>query len=166
MAQNTMTEKDAFLQAFEREFQTTLKVLKAYPPAKSELKPAEKSKPARELAWMLVLNQMVLVPTLEGKLEPGSLPPAPKDWSDLVAALEKAHRETTARLQGATDAELNGMIPIPTGPKQMGQMRIGDALWFFLNDTIHHRGQFSIYLRMAGGKLPSIYGPTADEPWF
>ena len=32
-------------------------------------------------------------------------------------------------------------------------------------DQIHHRGQFSIYLRMAGGKVPSIYGPSADaEP--
>jgi hypothetical protein len=24
--------------------------------------------------------------------------------------------------------------------------------------------KFSIYLRLAGGKVPSIYGPTADEP--
>jgi hypothetical protein len=26
-------------------------------------------------------------------------------------------------------------------------------------------GQFSICLRVADGKVPSIYGPTADEPW-
>ncbi len=32
-------------------------------------------------------------------------------------------------------------------------------------DMGHHRGQFSVYLRMAGGKVPSIYGSTADEPW-
>jgi uncharacterized damage-inducible protein DinB len=47
----------------------------------------------------------------------------------------------------------------------MGEMRVGDALWFFLSDTIHHRGQLTVYLRMAGGRLPSVYGPTADEPW-
>jgi DinB family len=50
----------------------------------------------------------------------------------------------------------------------------GDALsdvpriqlvWFLVHDQIHHRGQFSIYLRMADAKVPSIYGPTADEPW-
>jgi uncharacterized damage-inducible protein DinB len=34
-----------------------------------------------------------------------------------------------------------------------------------LMDSVHHRGQFSVYLRMADGKVPSIYGPTADEPW-
>ena len=40
-----------------------------------------------------------------------------------------------------------------------------DVLWGILMDSIHHRGQFSVYLRMAGGKVPSIYGPSADEPW-
>ena len=32
-------------------------------------------------------------------------------------------------------------------------------------DQVHHRGQFSVYLRMAGGKVPSITVPPADEPW-
>ena len=32
-------------------------------------------------------------------------------------------------------------------------------------DRIHHRGQLSVYVRMAGGKVPSIYGPSADDPW-
>ena len=41
---------------------------------------------------------------------------------------------------------------------------LGDALWFELFDHIHHRGQLSVYVRLAGAKLPSIYGPTADEP--
>jgi uncharacterized damage-inducible protein DinB len=40
-----------------------------------------------------------------------------------------------------------------------------DVLWYLLNDQIHHRGQFSVYLRMAGAKVPSIYGPSKDEPW-
>jgi len=35
-----------------------------------------------------------------------------------------------------------------------------------LDDQIHHRGQLSVYVRMAGGKVPSIYGPSADEPWY
>lgn len=29
----------------------------------------------------------------------------------------------------------------------------------------HHRGQLSVYLRLMGEKVPSIYGPSADEPW-
>jgi uncharacterized damage-inducible protein DinB len=34
-----------------------------------------------------------------------------------------------------------------------------------LMDQIHHRGQFSVYLRLAGARVPSVYGPTADETW-
>jgi uncharacterized damage-inducible protein DinB len=47
----------------------------------------------------------------------------------------------------------------------MGEMTRMEWLWFLLHDEIHHRGQFSVYLRMADAKVPSIYGPTADEPW-
>ena len=32
-----------------------------------------------------------------------------------------------------------------------------------LNHIIHHRGQFSVYLRLTGVPLPPIYGPSADE---
>jgi uncharacterized damage-inducible protein DinB len=34
-----------------------------------------------------------------------------------------------------------------------------------LLDAVHHRGQLSIYLRLMEAKVPSIYGPSADEPW-
>ena len=44
-----MSEKDMFITTWEREFQTTLKVLKAYPSDKLDLKPAEKSKSAKDL---------------------------------------------------------------------------------------------------------------------
>jgi hypothetical protein len=40
-----------FLQTWEREFQTTLKVLKAYPANKLDFKPHERSMSAKELAW-------------------------------------------------------------------------------------------------------------------
>jgi hypothetical protein len=31
-------------------------------------------------------------------------------------------------------------------------------------DAIHHRGQLTVYIRPMGGKVPSIYGPSADDP--
>ena len=36
-----------------------------------------------------------------------------------------------------------------------------------LRDTFmhlaHHRGQLTVYIRMTGGLVPAIYGPSADE---
>jgi len=161
-----MTEKEMFLDSFEREYQTTLKVLKAFPKDKGELKPSSNLKTAREIAWMLALNQMVPGAVIAGELKPGGLPDAPNTYDAVLAGFEQAHDEIMKKLKALPESEFNATIQMPTGPKQMGTWRKGDALWFFLSDTIHHRGQFSVYMRMAGAKLPSIYGPTADEPWW
>jgi uncharacterized damage-inducible protein DinB len=42
------------------------------------------------------------------------------------------------------------------------QQPLGQILWLFLFDGIHHRGQLSTYLRPMGATVPSIYGPSAD----
>ena len=34
-----------------------------------------------------------------------------------------------------------------------------------INHLVHHRGQLTVYLRLLDVPVPSIYGPTADEPW-
>ena len=47
----------------------------------------------------------------------------------------------------------------------MADCPVSEVLWLMLMDSVHHRGQLSVYLRMVGGKVPSIYGPSADEPW-
>jgi uncharacterized damage-inducible protein DinB len=41
----------------------------------------------------------------------------------------------------------------------------GAVVRLHLNHLIHDRGQLSVYLRLNDVPLPSIYGPTADEPW-
>ena len=66
----------------------------------------------------------------------------------------------------ASDDDLRKRTHFLVGPRQMGEMTRMEMLWFLLHDEIHHRGQFSVYQRIAGGKVPSIYGPTADEQWF
>ncbi|RYY37199.1 MAG: damage-inducible protein DinB, partial [Sphingobacteriaceae bacterium] len=35
-----------------------------------------------------------------------------------------------------------------------------------INHMVHHRGQLTVYLRMNGLKVPSIYGPSADDKGF
>ena len=68
-------------------------------------------------------------------------------------------------MKAMSEADWNSSMPFPVGPKQMGQVRKADILWTMLMDSVHHRGQFSIYLRLVGAKVPSIYGPSGDEPW-
>ena len=35
-----------------------------------------------------------------------------------------------------------------------------------LTHSAHHRGQLSVYLRLMGAPVPSMYGPSADEATF
>jgi uncharacterized damage-inducible protein DinB len=53
------------------------------------------------------------------------------------------------------------------GEKQVLALPRGAALRsILLNHSYHHRGQLTVYLRLNGIPLPSVYGPTADEPPF
>ena len=78
----------------------------------------------------------------------------------------KGYDDVIAELRDPKNAELAGTADFFIGPKQTGDIPLPEFLDFMLHDQIHHRGQLSIYVRMAGGKVPSIYGPSADEPWF
>ena len=166
MTQNTATEKDMFLQTLQRECATTLKVLRAYPSAKADFRPHEKSRTAKELAWTFAMEQGIADMALKGRIDFSQpMPPPPATFDEAVAAFERMGRETGTKVSNASDDQLYRTVQFPIGPGKMGDFRAFDILWTSLMDQVHHRGQFSVYLRLAGGKVPSIYGPTADETW-
>jgi uncharacterized damage-inducible protein DinB len=161
-----MSEKEMLLGMWEREFPTTLKVLKAFPASKGDFKPHERSTSAKELAWTFVTEEQVgIAGALAGAIDFSKAPPPPATLAEAISGYEKSHSEMVAKFKAASDATLNRTVKFPVGPNKLGDLRTMDVIWGMVLDSIHHRGQFSVYLRMAGGKVPSIYGPSADEPW-
>jgi uncharacterized damage-inducible protein DinB len=145
----------------KREMQTTLNVLRAYPESKINLKPAEKSRTAAELAMILAVEERVLKSLIETDSTdrklltcevPSSMAEIISVWQQAVAANDTALATMSSR-DFERPVEFYGM-----------HISLGDALWYELFDHIHHRGQLSVYMRLAGARLPSIYGPTADDP--
>ncbi len=166
MSTESLSERDGYIGTFDRETSTTLRLLREFQAASLDLKPAEKSPPARELIWVLSIGPIVTRKLLSGEaIEPKSMPKPPDTLPGLIAAFEQAKADTLTALRRTTDADFDVVVPFPTGPGQVSPTRRGNLLWMFLYDHIHHRGQLSVYQRIAGGKVPSIYGPTADEPW-
>ena len=155
-----------FLDAFQKEHATTMKVLRAFPPEQSEFRPHPRSKCARELAFTFQLEQALLSAALKNQLDlSGGFPKAPMDYNGIVDQFERDFHGLVDLIKKTPDKDFKTTVKFLTGPKQMGDVpKLGFA-WFTLCDQIHHRGQYSVYLRMAGGKVPSIYGPSADEPW-
>lgn len=164
-----MSAKQAFLDTYEHEHETTMRVLRAYPEDELDLRPHEKCKTARELAWVFVLERMLGTMVFKDEFDAenmsGEPPPPPESWDALLAALDEAHQEFGDLIRSTPDDELDREVRFFTGPGTLGEIPRMDWLWFLLHDQIHHRGQFSVYLRMADGRVPSIYGPSADEPW-
>lgn len=151
-----------YLSLRRREFETTLRVLQAYPADKAHMKPADKSRTAAELAMTLANEERVITALLvNGAVSPNAWGrELPSSMAAIVTTWQEAAAENDATLAKLPSEEYRRTVdfygmPIP----------LGDALWMELLDHIHHRGQFSVYLRVAGAKVPSIYGPTADIPW-
>jgi uncharacterized damage-inducible protein DinB len=162
-----MSEKQKFQEAWDKESATTLKLLKAYPQDKTDLKPHPSSRSAKDLAWTFVFEGVAGSQAVQGEMKfpPPNMPAMPPTWQGMVSEVEKALKVMSDKVRKVDDVQLNTTVKFITGPKQMSDLRRMDVLWFLLNDQIHHRGQFSVYLRMAGAKVPSIYGPSADEKW-
>ena len=163
-----MNAKQQFIDSYLRESSTTTKVLRAYPADKSELKPHHLCKSARELAWIFVGEQgmcQVAMTTGFDWSKPPAAPPAPDSLAQIIQIFEQGSQSLVDSVRKKDDA-LTGSVKFPTAPRTISDVPLEQFLWMTLCDQIHHRGQFSIYLRMADGKVPSIYGPTHDEPWF
>lgn len=159
----TYSEKDHFLQTLEREFETTVKVLKAYPEDKLDLKPAEISKSAKYLIWTFVMEQALTEKVLNPNPEFGTKAPEPMgDLKQIISTYEKMFQENLIKLKELPESEYNGMTKWFKSGKPTDMRRM-DVLNIFLFDMIHHRGQLSVYLRMAGGRLPNIYGPVYED---
>ncbi|MBS4028529.1 MAG: DinB family protein [Ignavibacteriales bacterium] len=160
-----MTEKDMFLKTWEMELPITIKVLKAYPADRLDYKPHEKNRTARDLAWIFVGEQSMIDMALKGKLEFGPTPPAPKTMDEIIAALDQVTKANMAKVKAMSEENFNSMIEFPVGPGKVAPMRKADIFWLTIMDAVHHRGQMSVYIRLAGGKVPAMYGPSADENW-
>lgn len=160
------SEKAQLMATFERELATTLRVLRAYPADKASYTPHERSSTAHKLAWTFVVENQMAMMALKGPLQFGAgMPKAPETMGEIISAYESSSKDYMKALAATPDSRLDEKIPFPSGPGKMGEMRVMEFLWMMFLDSIHHRGQLSVYIRPAGGKVPSIYGPSGDEKW-
>jgi len=160
--------KQQLIAALKDETARTRRLLNAFPASASEMRPHATSQSAREVAHTLCIEAGVSTAAVNGTLDlskMGAMPPAPATWGEVLAAFDGAYAGLIGLLEKTADAELDKTVTFLTGPKQMGPVPKLALVQFMLNDQIHHRGQLSVYLRMSGSKVPSIYGPSKDEPW-
>jgi uncharacterized damage-inducible protein DinB len=165
---------EMLLSQIEYEAERSRRALTEVPDGQFDWKPHEKSMPLGYLTMMVaqIPDWFAMIVTED------SLDLAPKDGpkyrpeplrtsAELVQGLQKAVERARAALSATTDEHL-----LDTNWKLLlgGSVVSEASRYVFLRDTMshlaHHRGQLTVYLRLLGAKVPSLYGPSADEQRF
>jgi uncharacterized damage-inducible protein DinB len=159
---------DSLIAEFEHEMQTTRKHLERLPEDKLEWRPHRKSFTAAGLAshitemvsWIdAILNRD------EIDFDPATYKPyVAASVADLLKTFDDNVGKGRQALVGATDDTLQQPWRLKImGRVQVEKPRAAALRDFALSHLIHHRGQFSVYLRLLDIPVPGSYGPSADE---
>jgi DinB superfamily len=140
------------------------RVLRAVPPDQLAYRPHARSSSAGDLVWLLAseLDDACVVID-RGEID-YVLPPAPSTLGESIAAYERNASELQERMARLDDDAWGKKTRFLMGGQLVWEAPLGEMLWGFLFDAIHHRGQLSTYLRPMGARVPSIYGSSADDP--
>ena len=160
--QEAKTVADFLIAEFENEMQTTVAVLGAVPNDHLDYRPDAKSKTGLGLVRHITLeDEWILNCIAKSEFT------APPDDSDACGIMTAA--DAIARYKAKVPAALDRVRAL-SGEQLlqvidllgMVQMPAVNFVSLAVKHSVHHRGQISTYLRSMGGKIPGIYGPTAD----
>jgi len=169
-----MKTTERLLAQLEREGPRVKSAIEAVPEGRDDWKPHEKSMPLGRLAFLvatmpswfaLVINQdeLDLQPPGGSKFNV----PAASTKAARVAAFEKSMDDARAALRGVSEEKLETTTwKLLTAGKVVSEETRRVVLEDTLLHLAHHRGQLTVYLRLAGAPVPAIYGPSADDARF
>ena len=152
--------RDELIKLLKREFATTLKVIRAFLEGMLSFKPHPRSSPAVTVMSTFVFEMYLIGANVFGDNLDRSIfkTYSPANVAMLADDFEKAYSKVLADMEKMADSDLKKPVEF-AGNKSTA----GEFIQFMLFDQIHHRGQMSVYIRLAGGKVPSVYGPSADD---
>ena len=163
-----MTRTESLLAEFAHETATARKHLERLPTGQFEWRPHPKSFTAGQLASHMVDCIRWIEPIFgadELDMDPSAYQPF--DAKSVAELLETFDGDVAKGKQAMASAA-------DTSATQPWRLKMHGKVWFqkpreavfrdmTLSHLIHHRGQFSVYLRLLEVPVPGSYGPTADD---
>jgi uncharacterized damage-inducible protein DinB len=159
---------DSLKQQFANETYMTRPHLERLPSDKFDWQPHQKSYTAGALASHIVecvrwATDVFTTP--EFNFDPATYKPfAAKSSEELLKGYDEAVARSKEVLAGVDEESAKQKWALKVNGQALFE-RPRDEVFrdFTLSHMIHHRGQFSVYLRLLEIPVPSSYGPTADE---
>ena len=168
-----MTMKQVLLDLMNREIERSRPVLAEVPSGKFDWKPHDRS-----MLFGYLASLVATIPSwVTAIVEQDSLDIAPKDGSsmkpkkmdsagELIAALDASAAGARKALENATDEHLATNWQLKAAGQVVQQGPRDQTILDTLSHWSHHRGQMTVYLRLMGAKVPSVFGPSADDKTF
>jgi uncharacterized damage-inducible protein DinB len=145
------------------EFLRTQRLANIFTDAELALRPGEGSMSSAELVAHIAASRNFLRGVFAEAQPTTDLFKIPVDATSFRAlrrALAESYRDVLAALDAATEEFLEGRIA-PFGPDwEMSRL---DMAQLMLEHEIHHRGQLSVYARVAGKVPPDLYAPVSED---
>ncbi len=157
-----MTLREFYVERRRAEAPVFLNVLRALPAGGLGYTPHDRSPSAEQLVWTLVGElRSCLEAATDYRTEWRSEPAPP--LTQMIALFEQRSNDLIERVSAMDDAGWDRPVQFYYQGRIVSEQPLGQFLWFIHFDAVHHRGQLSAYLRPMGGRVPSIYGPSADS---
>jgi uncharacterized damage-inducible protein DinB len=161
---NTMTMREFLESRHKAEYSTFVKVLKALPKERFDYRPHERSPSAAEIVWTLARETKASCDLIDRGQVNWTAEPAPGDPEAILSAFHAQYAALDDRIGRLSETSWQNKAKLLIEGKLYREAPVGEFLWYLFFDAIHHRGQLSTYIRPMGGQVPSIYGPSGDDP--
>ena len=161
-----MSIADTLLPEFDQEMATTRKVIERVPTDKGNFKPHPKSFSLGHLTQLVAgMPGWITNAVTETSLDLGGYPGYSYERTeDLVKSFDKHVKEARKAIASAKDSDFKINWSLKRGEQVFFTAPRAVIVRQTINHLVHHRGQLTVYLRLVDVAVPSIYGPTADEP--
>jgi uncharacterized damage-inducible protein DinB len=165
-----MGVNESFMAELQYEAQTTRRLLERVPAAALAWKPHEKSMTLGRLASHVAEIPHWIPAIIEtSEFDIGAANSTGMNSSDVQEILDAFDAnviKAKESLKSVTDQQLMEKWRLRRGDHVLFELpKIAVLRSMAFSHQVHHRGQLSVYLRLQDVALPSIYGPTADEPF-
>jgi uncharacterized damage-inducible protein DinB len=162
-----MSRRDELLEEFDQEMATTRRVLERVPDEKGAWRPHEKSFSLEHLAQLVSWMPGWIGQTLrETSLDLAS---GGGYTSETTATLLKGFDENVASsraaIENVQEDDWQVTWTLRNGDNELFSSPRWQVVRMHMSHLVHHRAQLGVYLRLLDVPVPSMYGPTADEPW-
>lgn len=158
-----MSTREFFAKSLAGEIAGFAKVFRAMPEDQLHYKPHEKNTAAGALAWQMAVEMACLAEIIaNGMIDHGGDGESPA-LEELATGFERSANLVVERARAVSDEQWEGPARFLYKGNVAWESTVEGMAWGFLFDLIHHRGQLTAYLRPMGGKVPGVYGPSADD---